>query len=142
MLLPTSAKGHTAKKFFDFAMSYEMNDMHDNGVSGVRVKVFGTSMDTPGRAELIGMEGHMAYTSCCVCKHCFSPPIPPRTKCCFDGYRRFLVPVEHLKFKTLSIFFIQFGEIRLKSLIPILIHKIRDRNWQKDTHLHTFTNIQ
>ena len=90
MLLPTSAKGHTAKKFFDFAMSYEMNDMYDNGVSGVKVKVFGTSMDTPGRAELIGMEGHMTYTSCCVCKHCFSPPIPPRTKCCFDGYRRFL----------------------------------------------------
>ena len=47
-------------------------------------------MDSPGRAELLGMQGHMGYTSCCVCKHCFSAGIGTAKTCNFDGYRRFL----------------------------------------------------
>ena len=60
------------------------------GINGVKVKVFGTSMDTPGRAELMGMQGCKAYSHCCVCKHVFSPGIPPSKQLVFDGYRRFL----------------------------------------------------
>lgn len=60
------------------------------GIDGVKMKVFSTSMDTPGRADLLGMQACQAYTPCCVCKHCFSPGIGVSTKCLFDGYRRFL----------------------------------------------------
>lgn len=75
MLLPSSMKGEDAKKYYDFASTYELQDMYTNGsyvvsiawatgspfipnsitgVDGIKVKVFGTSMDTPGRSELLG----------------------------------------------------------------------------------------
>ena len=34
----------------------------------------------------------MGYTSCCVCKHCFSAGIGATRTCTFDGFRDFLVP--------------------------------------------------
>lgn len=80
-----------------------MNTTHSNyyfpdllyfrsGIDGVKIKIFSTSMDAPGRAELLGMSGHSSYTACCVCRHCFSAAIPPATQCLFDGYRRWLHP--------------------------------------------------
>ena len=75
IVMPTSVKGEAQRKYFDFAASYELNEMfHDGnqtfllfeqyihsripqmhaGVEGVKVKVFSTSMDTPGRSELMG----------------------------------------------------------------------------------------
>ena len=62
----------------------------NTGIDGIKVKVFGTSMDTPGRADLLGMQGCKGYTHCCVCKHCFSPGIHSARQLIFDGYRRFL----------------------------------------------------
>ena len=47
-------------------------------------------MDTPGRAELLGMQGCKGYTHCCVCKHVFSPGIGAATQLLFGGYRRYL----------------------------------------------------
>ena len=78
------------KKYFDFFAEYELNDMFYHGIAGAKIKIFATSMDTPGRAELLGMESCASYTSCCVCTHCFSPGIGAATKCIFDGFRRFL----------------------------------------------------
>ena len=78
------------KKYFDFFAEYELNDMFHHGIHGVKIKIFATSMDTPGRAELLGMESCASYTSCCVCTHCFSPGIGTAKKLIFDGYRRFL----------------------------------------------------
>jgi len=63
------------------------------GIDGVKVKVFASSMDTPGRAELLGMKACQAYQSCCVCTHVFSKG--PRTKPMFDGYRSFLREGSH-----------------------------------------------
>lgn len=76
MLIPTSIKGFAQKKFFDYVAKRELNDLYEtgagsyhlsclyfiihfpvycnSGISGVKVKVFGMSMDTPGRAELLG----------------------------------------------------------------------------------------
>ena len=54
MLLPASMKGDQAKKYYNFAATYELNDLFRTGVDGVKVKVFSTSMDTPGRSELLG----------------------------------------------------------------------------------------
>ena len=54
MLLPNSMKGDQSKKYYDFAARYELNDLFNTGVNGVKVKVFSTTMDTPGRSELLG----------------------------------------------------------------------------------------
>ena len=52
--------------------------------------MFGTSLDTPGRADLLGMQNCSSYTPCCVCTHSMSPGIGTSTQCIFDGYRRYL----------------------------------------------------
>ena len=54
MLLPSTMKGVASKKYYDFAARFELNDLFHTGVDGVKVKVFSTTMDTPGRAELLG----------------------------------------------------------------------------------------
>ena len=73
MLIPDGMHHREQKKYFDFAVDYELQDMFDNGVDGVKIKVFAMSMDTPGRAELLGMEACNSYTPCHVCTHCFRP---------------------------------------------------------------------
>ena len=86
MLLPSSMKADQSKKYYDFASRYELKHLSTHGVAGVKVKVFGTTLDTPGRAELLGMESSQSFTGCCVCTHCWSGGK------IFDGYRRFLEP--------------------------------------------------
>lgn len=76
MLIPTIIKGFAQKKYFDYVAKRELNDLYETGagfricyylscflstflycnlgISGVKVKIFGMSMDTPGRAELLG----------------------------------------------------------------------------------------
>ena len=56
MLLPAHLKGQAAKKYYDFAATYELNRLHTRGVYGVRVVTFGTTLDTPGRAEMLNMQ--------------------------------------------------------------------------------------
>ena len=53
MVLPESIKNHTQKKYFDFMAKYDLQKLWTQGVGGVKVKVFATSMDTPGRADLL-----------------------------------------------------------------------------------------
>ena len=53
VILPTSIKDPNAKKYYDF-IAMELQDLWDNGIDGIKVKVFSTSMDTPGRSELMG----------------------------------------------------------------------------------------
>ena len=53
MLLPEGL-GEGQKKYYDFAATFELNELYHNGVSGVKVKVFSSSLDTPGRAEFLG----------------------------------------------------------------------------------------
>ena len=54
MLLPVNAKGYGLKKYFDFAATFELNSLYHTGVSGIKVKIFSLSLDTPGRHELLG----------------------------------------------------------------------------------------
>ena len=55
IVFPTALKDVQQKKYYDFMAEYELNELFHEGVEGVRVKIFTTSMDTPGRAELMGM---------------------------------------------------------------------------------------
>lgn len=54
IVIPTELKEDQQKKYYDFMAQFELNELFHRGVSGVRVKIFCTSMDTPGRAELMG----------------------------------------------------------------------------------------
>jgi hypothetical protein len=54
MLMPANVKNYGQKKYFDFVSEFELQQLWHVGVSGVKVKVFASSMDTPGRADLLG----------------------------------------------------------------------------------------
>lgn len=54
IVLQTTIKDVNQKKYYDFMADFELRDLFSVGVEGVRVKIFSTSMDTPGRAELMG----------------------------------------------------------------------------------------
>lgn len=91
LVIPSSIKDPGVKKYYDFIAKYELNDLFTTGIDGVRVKIFSTSMDTPGRSELMGMESCLAYQGCPVCLHTWSAgSLLGQTKCIYDGYRRFL----------------------------------------------------
>ena len=54
LVIPTCIKDPGVKKYYDFIANYELNDLFTTGINGVKVKIFSTSMDTPGRSELMG----------------------------------------------------------------------------------------
>merc|ERR1712224_453454 len=99
MLIPATLKH--CKKYYDFAATYELNELYEQGVEGVKVRVFGTTMDTKGREELLGMQAIQSYQSCPVCIGEWSPgSLVGRKQCIFDGFRRFLPPTSRVRNKT------------------------------------------
>ena len=46
-----------------------MTDLYVNGVDGVRVIYYGTTLDTPGRRELCNMQAVTAFYPCPHCLH-------------------------------------------------------------------------
>lgn len=118
IVIPTKIKDPNVKKYYDFMATFELDDLFTNGkhvcvitrkfnltnvllttgVDGVQIKVFSTSMDTPGRSELMGMQSSLAYQGCPVCLHSWSPGAEVgQTKCICDGYRRFLPADSHVR---------------------------------------------
>lgn len=91
MLIPAKLKGAAARKYYDFAATYEMNSLHLRGISGVRFLLYGVTLDTPGRRELLSMQAVQAFYPCHQCLHTWQPGL--RTQI-YGGYRRFL-PVGH-----------------------------------------------
>ena len=91
MLVPAHLKGQQSRKYYDWVAT-EINDLHVHGVDGVRVKVFGTTLDAPGNSELYQTESHSAYYGCPHCYIKFEPGL--YTKPVYGGYRRFL-PLGH-----------------------------------------------
>ena len=87
MLIISDLKGLCAKKYYDWAATYEMEDLHRRGVDGVRVILYGTTLDTPGRREILAMESETAFFPCPHCLHTWQPGLRDQT---YNGYRRFL----------------------------------------------------
>ena len=87
MFVPEKLKGAAAKKYYAFAARYEMNQLHDVGVDGVRLIMLGTTLDTPGRREMLNMESVQAFFPCPHCLHTWQPGLRCQT---YGGYRRFL----------------------------------------------------
>ena len=54
MLVPATMN-QGQKKYFDFAARFELNELYTTGIDGVRVMVFGTSLDTKEKEEMTGM---------------------------------------------------------------------------------------
>ena len=91
-IIPYKLKDQAARKYYNFAADYEMNRLYREGVDGVRVVMFGTSLDSPGRRELLNMQLVSAYYCCPFCLHTWQPG--PLRKVVHGGYRRFL-PIGH-----------------------------------------------
>ena len=90
-VIPNDLKLQAAKKFYDFAATYEMNSLHTTGILGIRIIMYGTSLDSPGRRELLAMTSVQSYYPCPMCVHTWQPG---PCKVVYGGYRRFL-PAGH-----------------------------------------------
>lgn len=104
-IIPCGLKLTAAKKFYDYAAEFEMNSLHRTGVYGVRVIMYGTSLDSPGRRELLAMQSVQAYYPCPTCLHTWQPGL---TKVIYGGYRRFLREGHPWRGKTFRIGDLQY----------------------------------
>ena len=88
-LIPAHLKGKAAKKYYDWLGRHEMTPLYRDGVQGVRVIVYGNTLDTPGRREILNMQSVTAFYPCPHCLHSWQPGLRGQVYC---GYRRFLPP--------------------------------------------------
>ena len=65
----------------------EITPLHRDGVQGVRVIVYGNTLDTPGRREVLNMQAVTAFYPCPHCLHSWQPGLRAQV---YGGYRRFL----------------------------------------------------
>ena len=83
-LIPAKLKGKKAKKYYDWLGANEFAS-----VDGVRVIVFGNTLDTPGRREILSMQAVTAFYPCPHCLHTWQPGLRGQI---YGGYRCFLPP--------------------------------------------------
>ena len=87
MIIPSRLKDQQARKYYDWSAEYEMNDLHQRGVRGVRVVLYGTTFDSPGCRELLCMQSYSAFYPCPHCVHTWQPGLRGLI---YGGYRCFL----------------------------------------------------
>ena len=61
-LIPAHLKGKAAKKYYDWLGQHEMSPLHRDGVEGVRVIVYGNTLDTR-HARSAGTLKHVSCSS-------------------------------------------------------------------------------
>lgn len=88
-LIPATLKAKQAKKYYDWLGLNEMTPLNRHGVQGVRVIVYGNTLDTPGRREILSMQSVQAFYPCPHCLHSWQPGLRGQI---YAGYRRFLPP--------------------------------------------------
>ena len=113
-MIPNALKLKAAKKYYDFAARYELNALQLYGLDGIRVIMYGTSLDTPGRRELLSMQSAQAYTPCPLCMHAWQPG---HSAVCYGGFRRFLPPQHPWRAKTFRVgeLVYQFRDVESRS---------------------------
>ena len=62
-IIPNTLKMQAAKKYYDFAAQYEMNDLYRTGIYGVRVIMYGTTLNSPGRREILSIYAYAVSAS-------------------------------------------------------------------------------
>ena len=68
MLMPSKLKKTAMKKYFDWSAVFELTNLAEVGIDGVKILQFGNSLDTPGRSEFLQMQASQSYQGC---PHCF-----------------------------------------------------------------------
>ena len=114
MLLPQELKTAQTRKYYDWSSKFELNRLHTHGVSGVRMVVYGTSLDSPGRAELLQVQSHSAIYGCPFCYINFDAGIS--SKPVYGGFRRFLGaedPWRQRQFEFQGLVF-QFADVEVR----------------------------
>ena len=96
-LIPAHLKGKKAKKYYDWIGVNEMTPLYRHGVQGVKVIVYGNTLDTPGRREILNMQAVTAFYPCPHCLHTWQPGVRGQI---YGGYRRFLPPGSPWRRKT------------------------------------------
>ena len=56
MIIPDTVKNEAQRKYYNFAANFELNEIFENGIDGVKVYFFGMSMDTKGKEQILGMQ--------------------------------------------------------------------------------------
>ena len=117
-IIPDKLKGQQARKYYNFAAAFEMNRLYHDGVDGVRVVMYGTSLDSPGRREILSMQLVSAYYCCPHCLHAWQPG--PCRKTVYGGYRRFLSADHPMRAKTFHFrgYKYEFRDVE-RRLVPI-----------------------
>ena len=99
-IIPNHLKLQAAKKYYDFAAEFEMNTLQLYGICGIRVLMYGTSLDTPGRRELLSMQSEQSYNPCPMCMHTWQPG---HSAVVYGGFRRCLPPQHPWRAKTFRV---------------------------------------
>ena len=86
---PGSFKAKESRKYYNWSATFEMEDLYETGIHGVKVRVYGTSLDCPGRREQLHMQSVQAFYPCVHCLHTWQPGMRRQI---YGGYRRFLPP--------------------------------------------------
>lgn len=86
-LIPAELKSEAARKYYDWLGINEITPLRRVGVDGVRVQVYGNTLDTPGRRELLNMQAVSAFYPCPHCLHTWQPGMRKQV---YGGYRRFM----------------------------------------------------
>ena len=81
-------KAKQSRKYYDW-VSGEMNALYRRGVDGIKVRLFGTTLDSPGRREQLHMQSTGAFYPCPHCLHTWQPGVRGQT---CGGFRAFLPP--------------------------------------------------
>ena len=123
MLMNESIKPVGQRKYFDFSVDFELDDLFHKGINGVKIKIFTLTMDTKGREEVSGMQTCQAYQGCPVCLHSWSAPLSHGCVC--DGFRRFLPPGDPGRQRRVMYKGLQY-EYKDECLLPE--PKIRDQS--------------
>ena len=105
MLIPARLKAASQKKYFDYLVDTELNYLSTTGVirpSGNRtkVKVFGITLDLPGRDKFLWLRGYASVQGCPDCLLNYLPA----WKMMYVGSRRLLPPNSSLRDKTCGVY--------------------------------------
>ena len=117
-LIPAHLKGNAAKKYYDWLGRREMTPLYRDGVQGVRIIVYGNTLDTPGRRELLNMQTVTAFYPCPHCLHSWQPGLRGQVYC---GYRRFLPldsPWRQSRFTFMGLTY-QFRDVETRAPPPL-----------------------
>ena len=113
LLIPATLKESSQKKYFDYLVKAELNYLATTGLSRpggrkTKAKVFGVTLDLPGRDKFLWLRGHNSVHGCpdCIIKY------KSMWKMMFVGSRRLLPADSPLRAKKCGAYDFHAEEMR------------------------------